>query len=78
MARQRTAPAVHTWTGERVRALRKRLKLNQTEMAVLLGYTRYQTVSNIELEIQAITPTLARLLDAMEREAGLADEVPSS
>lgn len=36
------------WTPERIRALRRRLHLTQAEMAQALGYTRHQSVSELE------------------------------
>ena len=59
----------HTWTPERFRALRKRMGLSQTKMAERLGFSRYQTVSDIERGEQAITATTALLLDVLEQQA---------
>lgn len=36
------------WTPERIAALRKRLRYTQAEMAAALGYTRAQSISDLE------------------------------
>ena len=68
-----TAKRPHTWTPERFRALRRRLGLSQTKMAERLGFTRYQTISDIERGEQAITATTALVLDMLEQQAPEAD-----
>ncbi len=72
-ARRMTALRPHAWTPERFRALRKRLRLSQTEMAERLGFSRYQTVSDIERGQQAITATAALVLDMLEEQAPAED-----
>ncbi len=68
-----TALRPHAWTPERFRALRKRLRLSQTEMANRLGSSRYQTVSDIERGQQAITATTALVLAMLEHQAPAED-----
>ena len=61
------------WTPEEIRALRKRLGYNQTQMAEALGYSRYQSVS--ELEHGKLTPSssVLRLLDHLRLHGDILD-----
>jgi DNA-binding XRE family transcriptional regulator len=62
-----------TWPPEAVRSLRRRLGYNQTEMADALGYTRYQSVSDLETgKIEASGP-VARVLDHLDAHGDLVD-----
>ena len=62
-----------TWTPEEIRALRKRLGYNQRQMAEALGYSRYQSVSDIENGKQEPSETVCRLLDMLDRHGDLQD-----
>ena len=62
-----------TWTPERIRQLRKRLKLSQSEFAERLGYTRYQTVSDFERGERPAPRRTILLLDMLEAEANRQD-----
>ena len=57
------APMTMDWTPDRIRALRKRLGLNQDEFAEAMGYGSNSRIS--ELENGHVEPTgpVARLLD---------------
>lgn len=54
------------WTPERIRALRKQLRLNQTEMAERLGYNRTSSISDLELGKFEPSPAVCILLDILE------------
>ena len=57
------------WTGERLRKLRKRLKMNQAEMAARLGYVRAGTISDFEHDRRTIPHRTGLLLDMLDKEA---------
>lgn len=57
------------WTGKRIRNLRERLGLTQTEMAERLGYTSYVMVSNLERGVRDPSGPAQKLLDVLEQEA---------
>ena len=57
------------WTGERIRELRERLGLTQTELAERLGYSRYSSVSDLERGEQIPSRPVQKLLDVLEKEA---------
>ena len=55
------------WTPERIRALRKRLGMTQDDFAAALGYSRKQSVSDLEngkMEPSGPAAELLRHLDA--------------
>lgn len=58
------------WTPEGLQAFRTHLRYTQAQMADALGFSRNQTVSDLESGKRAITDTVARLLDYMARDAG--------
>lgn len=62
-----------TWTPERIRALRKRLGLRQEEMAERLGYSRQQTISELEKGLYPPGPQACIILDLLDKH-GLSDE----
>jgi DNA-binding transcriptional regulator YiaG len=59
--------SVMEWTGERIKALRKRLRLTQAEMAAFLGYDRAQSVSDLENDRREPGGPVLRLLDILDR-----------
>ncbi len=61
-----TRPA---WTGDRLRKLRKRLRLSQEEMAQRLGYDRAGTISEFENGHREIPQRTALLLDTLEQQS---------
>ena len=67
-----------TWTGSTIRALRKRLGYNQSQMADALGYGSLQRVSELEREEQEPTEQLARLLDHLDAHGDLIDRRTSA
>ena len=58
------------WTPERIRALRKHLGLNQTEMAAKLGYSRQQSVSELEKGKHAPIPQIYIILSMLAEQSG--------
>lgn len=62
-----------TWTPEKIKALRKRLGLNQSAMAERLGYTRQQTVSDLEKGNHPPGPQVEIILGYLLAEADAAD-----
>ncbi len=58
------------WTPTTLRAFREHLGKSQADFADLLGFSRYQSVSNLEAGRREITDTVKRLLDYMARDAG--------
>lgn len=63
------APA---WTPDRIKALRRRLRLRQDEFAHLLGYgDRRQSVSDLERGETKPTGTVTVLLDLIDQFDGL-------
>ena len=55
------------WTPDRIKALRKRLNMNQTQFAAALGFSRQASVSELErgeFEPSGSTAELLRHLDA--------------
>ena len=64
----RTPPALATdWTPDKIRALRKRLKMTQAEFASALGFSRRGSVTELEsgeFEPSGSTAELLRHLDA--------------
>jgi len=67
----RTFGAFMAWTPERIHALRKRLRLNQSEFGRMLGYTRYQSVSDLEKGKMEPSGAVEILLDIIEKHGGL-------
>lgn len=65
------APARTDWTPERIRALRKRLRWNQTELATALGYERQASVSDLETGKMEPSGAVAVLLDLIDAHDGL-------
>lgn len=59
------------WTPQRVRTLRKRLGYTQDEMAVALGYSRKQSVSDLERGEMEPSDTIRRLLDHLHAHGDL-------
>jgi len=61
------------WTPQRIRALRKRLRLSQKELARMLGYSRYQSVSELEKEDGGMKPSgaVCILLDILDKHGTL-------
>ena len=49
-------------TADEFRDAIKRLNLNQTQAALVLGFSRVATVSDMARGVQAVTPTTERLL----------------
>jgi hypothetical protein len=49
-------------TADEFRDALKRLNLNQTQAALVLGFSRVATVSDMARGVQAVTPTTERLL----------------
>ena len=62
------------WTGDRLRNLRKRLRLSQEEMAERLGYDRAGTISEFENGHREIPHRTALVLDMLEQQAPEASE----
>ena len=60
------------WTASRIRALRKRHRLTQQEMADWLGYDRAQSVSDLERDRRKPSGAVVRLLGILDRH-GLLD-----
>ena len=59
------------WTPTRVRALRKRLGLNQTAMAEAMGYGSQSRVSELEQGHVEVSGPTARVLDFLDRHGPL-------
>lgn len=59
------------WTGDQVRALRKRLRLSQEEFADLLGLNRSRSVGDLEHERTKASGAVAVLLDLIDEYDGL-------
>ena len=57
-----------TWTPERIRTLRKKLGLTQEEMAGRLGYSRQQTISELENGMYPPGPQVCIILDILEQQ----------
>ena len=57
------------WSGDRLRNLRKRLRLSQEEMAQRLGYDRAGTISEFENGHREIPQRTALLLDTLEQQS---------
>ena len=53
------------WTPERIRELRERLDLTQTEFARVLGYDRFQSVSDLEQGRRKPGGPVVKLLDIL-------------
>jgi transcriptional regulator with XRE-family HTH domain len=66
------------WTPERIKALRKRLGLDQAEFADLLGYGASQRVSELEKGKRGATGPTARLLDYVDAYGVLAERAVRS
>ncbi len=58
------------WDGQRIKALRERMGLTQTEFAETLGYERYQTILEFERGKRDVPETAARLLDCLSEKHG--------
>lgn len=59
------------WTPDRIKALRKRLGYNQTQMARALGYTHASRVSELENGVVKPTDTIRLLLEHLDRHGDL-------
>jgi DNA-binding XRE family transcriptional regulator len=61
------------WSGERIRALRRRLGWTQEQMASALGYGHARSVSALENEYPGMRPSRAVrvLLDLIDQHDGL-------
>ena len=57
------------WTAQRIRELRKKLGLTQTEFAKRLGYSHYIPVSDLERGEQRPSGPVQKLLHMLEKEA---------
>src|SRR5690606_27853087 len=67
----RTAFAFMSWSPERIHALRKRLRLSQTDFGKMLGYSRHQSVSDLERGEMEPSGAGLILLDLTARRDGL-------
>ena len=59
------------WTPQEIKALRKRLRLRQDELAEMLGYNRRQSVSDLETGESEVSGSVAVLLDIIDAHDGL-------
>ena len=60
------------WTPAEIRALRKRLGLNQTQMAEAMGYGSQSRVSELEKGHVEVSGPTARVLDFLDAHGVLA------
>ena len=58
------------WTPARIRALRKHMGISQSEMAARLGYSRQQTVSELEHGAYPPSPRVGIILDMLAAQHG--------
>ena len=70
MDKNESWPAPGAWPPERIRALRKHLGLNQTEMAERLGYSRQQTISELEKDARPASPQVCIILSLYAERSG--------
>ncbi len=59
-------PLSAEWPPDRIKALRSRLGLTQTEFADELGYSRKQSVSDLERGTMEPSTTICRLFDHLD------------
>ena len=71
LAEPRSALPTLTWNPESIRALRKRLGYTQDEFAEALGYSRKQSVSDLENGKMEPSGPALRLLDHLEQRGDL-------
>ena len=64
------ASVLQPWPGDKIRALRKRLALDQVRFAALFGYSRGATVSDWERDKERPTPPVLALLDIIDGHDG--------
>lgn len=61
------------WGPGQIASLRGRLRMNQDEMAARLGYSHRNRVSELENGTRDVTPSVALLLEYLDRHGPLTD-----